>query len=201
MNYITPLLHVIALTFTFWQSDSLCDIKGPIEHAANRQHINGVKLGSSFGRILHEAAEISTETYRNYNIPYMRLVDYSDSHVHDVQLEEEDAENIQQFELADKISRELYDAVVEMASEYVDFTELMDVKWRDKMWNDIWVKYLSSIIHDLQVCLSYTFLPVNSREQIFNNLIHLTREDFQAFLKVIDKKWNEKLNGNDVSRM
>ncbi|GAB68674.1 hypothetical protein PCYB_141010 [Plasmodium cynomolgi strain B] len=198
MNSITLLLHVIALTFLFWQSDSLCDMRGPIKRSPNRQHISGGKLGSSFGRILHEADEISTESFRNSNIPYVRLIDYSDSHVYYVQFEEADAGEILQSEFADKLSRQWYEAITEMASEYVEFTELMNVQWRDKMWTDIWVKYLSSISHDLQIYLSYTFLPINCREEIFNNLVHLTRKDFKAFLNIIDDKWNEKLNNNDV---
>ncbi|CAG9471765.1 Plasmodium exported protein, unknown function [Plasmodium vivax] len=198
MNSITLLLHVIALTLMFWQSHSSCDVRGPIKRSANRQHTSGGKLGSSFGRILHEADEISTETIRIYNIPYVRLVDYSDTQVYYVEFEEADAEEILQSEFADRLSSQWYQAIIEMATEYVEFTELMDTQWRDKMWADIWVKYLSSISHDLQIYLSYTFLPVNCREEIFSNLIHLTRKDFKAFLNIIDDKWNEKLNKNDV---
>ncbi|CAA9990610.1 Plasmodium exported protein, unknown function [Plasmodium knowlesi strain H] len=202
MNSITLLLHVIALTFVFWQFDSLWDMRGPIKRPANRQHISGGKLGSSFGRILHEADEASTETPSNYSVPYVRLVDYSDSNVYYAQLEEADgdanADDILQYEFANNLNKQLSKDIIEMASEYLDFTEMMDTQWRDKMWTDIWVKYLSSIIQDLQKYISYTFLPINSREQMYNNLMHLTRNDFKSFLNTIDEKWNEKLNKNDV---
>ncbi|EUD64021.1 hypothetical protein C922_05596 [Plasmodium inui San Antonio 1] len=196
MNSITLLLNIIALFFTFWQSDSSCDIRGPFKRSIHTQHISGGKLDPRVGRILHEADETSTETFSNSNIPYVTLVDSSDSYIDYVQLHEVEAEDIIQSEFLQKLSSQWYGAIIEMASEYVDFTELMDAQWRNKMWTDIWVKYLSRISHDLDIYFSYTFLPISCKQEIFNNLLCLTRDDFKAFLSTIDDKWNEELNKN-----
>ncbi|ANQ09917.1 Uncharacterized protein PCOAH_00037320 [Plasmodium coatneyi] len=199
MNLITLLLHVIALTFMFWQSDSLWGMRGPIKRSANRQHISGGELGSSFGRILHEADEVSTEIPMNYTIVYVRIIGYSNPNVYyNDEFDEAEAEEIQQFEFTNKLNRRLNKAIREMASEYADFTQFMDVQWRDKMWSDVWFKYLTSIIQDLQKYLSCTYLPISCVDQISNNLIYLTKKDFKAFLEIVDDKWNEKLNNNDV---
>ncbi|KAI4834565.1 hypothetical protein MKS88_005239 [Plasmodium brasilianum] len=197
MNIVRLLLHVIAVTFVIWKSHSCYDMKDPIKYSVNKKNILERTIERKFSRILSSVENISNLNDEDCEVPYIRYIDDSDSE-EDEPLSDEEDKKIIDYQFSEKVDKKYGLLFVDMRNKYIEFTELMDTKWRNKMWNEKWFKYLKTLYYDLHKYIVRSNLPISSRDCIFLRLLRLIQDDFKMFLNWVDAEWNKKLNQSKI---
>ncbi|SBT57455.1 Plasmodium exported protein, unknown function [Plasmodium ovale wallikeri] len=90
-----------------------------------------------------------------------------------------------------KNCEETFDEVfMNMANEYVQFTNDMNHAWCDKMWETRWCKYAQSLHNDIINYINDDTLSVNEKREIFQLLMTWSKNDFKYFLNLIKEEWD-----------
>ncbi|GAW79058.1 Plasmodium exported protein, unknown function [Plasmodium gonderi] len=209
MNIITFSLNLIALTFVSWEQPLFSYVMRCSDN--NHPWVRNNQIGKKVQRILEaesknpfeECGQLFGQDDEEMDNYVHIITTYPVNIVENEELETNQMNNnfvgLEMDDLYSKISQLWNDSVENMVNEYITYTDSkhMEVPWRDEMWNQRWYRYLDTIHAELNRVLYDDALSLETRENICEDLLLGTANDFKWFLNIVKDEW-EKIHPPQV---